>query len=344
MYNFIKKTLIPCDTLAITPQYICQVIKKQFKMKQNFRTMKSKFLIAGIASIALLASCSDDDSDDNITPATNSNNSSANLTMNISGLEDLGPDYAYEGWIMVNGSPVSTGTFTVDASGNPSATGFTVDQAQLDVATKYILTIEPNPDNDPAPSDQKLIAGDFSGNTAAISTAVAPAIGDFSSAAGTYFLRTPTDETGMNNGNDENGIWFGAPGMPPSANFTLPTLPTGWAYEGWVVTSAGPISTGTFTDFGDRDGSNMFSGTQANAGPPIPGEDFFNNAPSGQTFPLDVRGKTVVISVEPVPDNSPMPFLLKPLLSNIDMNAAFAPTSHNFGQNLSSLPTGTVTR
>ena len=163
-------------------------------------------------------------------------------------------------------------------------------------------------------------------------------------AAGTYFLRTPTDENGMNNGNDENGIWFGAPGTPPTANFTLPSLPAGWAYEGWVVTSAGPISTGTFTDFGSRDLSNMFSGTQANAGPPIPGEDFFNNPPAGQTFPLDVRGKTVVISVEPVPDNSPMPFLLKPLIHPISATAGTAPMFHNFDQNLGSLPTGTVSR
>lgn len=38
-------------------------------------------------------------------------------------------------------------------------------------------------------------------------------------------------------------------------------------------------------------------------GPPVPGEDFFINAPSGETFPLDIRGRTVVISVELVPDN-----------------------------------------
>lgn len=304
-------------------------------MKKNFKTA----LMASIASLVLIACSNDDDTKVNEAPAA-----TANFTTNLSGLEDLGTGYAYEGWIMVNGTPVSTGTFTVDGNGKASKTSFVVDQTQLNSATKYILTIEPSPDSDPAPSAHKLIAGNFSGNTATVSTAVAPAIGDFSNAAGTYFLRTPTDETGMNNGNDENGIWFGTPGAPPTANFTLPALPDGWAYEGWLVTSAGPISTGTFTDFGDRDGSNMFSGTQANAGPPVSGEDFFNNAPTGQTFPLDVRGKTVVISVEPVPDNSPMPFLLKPLLSMIDVNAATAPSMHNFGQNLASLPTGTVSR
>ena len=157
-------------------------------------------------------------------------------------------------------------------------------------------------------------------------------------------MRTPTDEDADNNGNDENGVWFGTPGMPPIANLTLPELPTGWTYEGWVIGDGGPISTGTFDDFADRDSSNPFSGTQNNAGPPVPGEDFFLNAPTGETFPLDVRGRTVVISVEPVPDNSSAPFLLKPLLTTLAADAATAPETHDFGQNLSSLPTGTASR
>ena len=132
--------------------------------------------------------------------------------------------------------------------------------------------------------------------------------------------------------------------MPPTANLTLPVLPTGWTYEGWVIGDAGPISTGTFDDFGDRDSNNPFSGTQNNAGPPVPGEDFFLDAPTGETFPLDVRGRTVVISVEPVPDNSSAPFLLKPLLTTLAADAATAPDTHDFGQNLGSLPTGTASR
>ena len=291
-------------------------------------------------SAAFLVACSDDDDSGSSDPTTN-------FDVNLNGLEDLGDGFVYEGWVIVDGAPVSTGTFTVDGNGELSQSSFTVDQAQLDAATKFVLTIEPSPDNDPAPSDQKLVAGDFSGNTASISTAVAPGVGDFSNAAGVYFLRTPTNEPPgtPNNLDDENGVWFGNPGMPPTAGFTLPTLPTGWAYEGWLVTENGPISTGTFTEFGTMDSGNPLSGTENNAGPPIPGEDFFI-APAGSadTYPIDVRGKTVVISVEPVPDNSPAPFLLKPLLSAVAMDAEVAPTVHNFQQNLASLPTGSVSR
>lgn len=293
-----------------------------------------KILSLLLVSTLVITSCDNDD-DTEATP---------NLTVNINGLEDLGAAAIYEGWIIVGGTPISTGTFSVDANGALSTQSFTVDADDLEAATKFVLTVEPVPDNDPAPSDQKLLAGDFANNSATLSTGVAPALGSFDNAAGVLFLRTPTDETAGNNGNDQYGVWFGNPGIPPTAGLTLPTLPTGWAYEGWVIGDAGPISTGTFTAFGVRDDSNGFSGTENNAGPPIPGEDFFNNAPAGETFPLDVRGRRVVISVEPVPDNSPAPFLLKPLISDLASDAATAPTTHNFVQNLGSIPTGTATR
>ncbi len=48
------------------------------------------------------------------------------LVLEVAGLEDLGPGWAYEGWLIVNGSPLSTGVFTVDAEGNPSVTTFHV--------------------------------------------------------------------------------------------------------------------------------------------------------------------------------------------------------------------------
>ena len=192
-------------------------------------------------------------------------------------------------------------------------------------------------DSDPTPAATKILVGDFNGSSAPVNTAI---VGDFSNASGAFFLRTPTDEMGMDNGNNENGVWFGTPGMPPAPNFVLPTLPTGWAYEGWVVGDSGPLSTGTFTAFNTADDAVPFSG--AAAGPPVPGEDFFENAPAGETFPLDVRGRMVVISVEPVPDDSATPFAIKPLVGTAGNDTA--PATHAFGSNLSSLPTGTVSR
>ncbi|WP_367268918.1 anti-sigma factor [uncultured Flavobacterium sp.] len=289
--------------------------------------MIKKMSLAALMLGVLVTSCSSDD-DKATTPQLD------NLTLNLDGLEALGSNYVYEGWIIVDGAPVSTGVFTSVTF--PQT--FQVNAEQLSNATQFVLSIEPANDTDPAPSDTKLLAGDFSGNTADVNTGI---VGDFSSASGMFFLRTPTDETGMNNGNDENGVWFGTPGMPPTANFNLPTLPEGWAYEGWVVGDSGPLSTGTFTAFDTADNAAPFSETMQ-AGPPIPGEDFFLEAPAGETFPLDVRNRTVVISVEPVPDDSPAPFAMKPLVGTAGTETA--PATHPFGQNLTSLPMGSVTR
>ncbi|WP_426429624.1 anti-sigma factor [Winogradskyella sp. HB-48] len=286
--------------------------------------IKKTFL--GLLALSFFAvSCSSDD--DNNTSTT------SDLTLNLQGLEALGSDYVYEGWIIVNGQPISTGTFTSVTF--PQT--FSVNTQQLENATTFVLSIEPAVDPDPAPADTKMLVGDFNGASASVSTAI---VGDFSNASGSFFLRTPTDEMGMNNGNDQYGVWFGTPGMPPVPNFVLPTLPAGWAYEGWVVGDSGPLSTGTFTAFNSADSLAPFSGTAG--GPPVPGEDFFENAPTGETFPLDVRGRTVVISVEPVPDDSPAPFVLKPLVGTAGNDTA--PAIHDFGLNLASFPMGTVTR
>ena len=299
--------------------------------------MITRKMIALGAAVALMISCGDDDEAGTIIPET------GNLELNLTGLEDLGPGFTYEGWVIVDGTPVTTGLFTVDANGEASNTSFPVAQELLDVATKFVLSIEPVPDPDPAPSEQKLVAGDFVNGTTTVSTGVAPALGDFSAAAGTFFMRTPTDEAdGVNNGNDYNGVWFGTAGMPPLANFTLPELGIGWRYEGWVISDAGPVSTGVFEA---ADSTTEISSPGYNSPlypvPPVPGEDFFENAPDGVDFPMDVRGRTVVISVEPWPDNSPAPFLLKPLLGVAGQETA--PINHDFNVNPASFPGGTVT-
>ena len=47
---------------------------------------------------------------------------SSTLSWALTGLQELGPDFEYEGWLIVNGAPLSTGRFTVDGGGTPSST------------------------------------------------------------------------------------------------------------------------------------------------------------------------------------------------------------------------------
>lgn len=243
---------------------------------------------------------------------------SAKLTVNLTGLENLGDDFKYEGWVIVDGSPVSTGVFSVDDAGMLSQSSFYIAKSQLDEATKFVLSIEPTVDPDPAPADTKLLAGDFAGASASVSST--NLVGDFSSSTGKYILATPTD---TDNTNELSGIWFLDNPMAPVAGLDLPTLPAGWKYEGWVVIGGTPISTGTFTDpamADDNAATSPYKGTDNN-GPAYPGEDYVMGMAAGVSFPTDLRGATVVISVEPSPDNSAAPFTLKPLAHMVPSTA-----------------------
>ncbi|MFK7946122.1 MAG: anti-sigma factor [Saprospiraceae bacterium] len=290
--------------------------------------LKLVFLV--VLSAFFIASCTTDEE----TPTTDT------FTLDISGLEDLGDDYAYEGWLIVDGSPVSAGIFNVDANGELSATSFEVDVADLENATAYVLTIEPSPDNDPAPSSVHILAGDFSGDAAAITVDHASAIGtNFTTSTGEFILATPTD--GSMTTDELSGVWWLNP-SGPEASLDLPTLPEGWKYEGWAVIDGTPVSTGTFTSVSGSDDAAPFSGTTA--GPAYPGEDFLMNAPTGLTFPTDLTGGTIVISVEPSPDNSAAPFLLKPLVGTVPTGATDR-TLYGMNNNaMNTNPTGTVTK
>ena len=242
----------------------------------------------------------------------------------------------------MDGAPVSVGFFSVNASGELSKTSYVFDASILASATAYVLTIEPNPDTNLAPSSVHILGGDFSASSATVSVNHALAIGtDFSDAAGNYVLATPTDGP---NTNEKSGVWWLEPLAPGelTAGLTLPTLPSGWKYEGWAVIEGTPVSTGKFTSVTGSDELGVFSGTMA--GPPFPGEDFLMSAPTGLEFPTDLSGQKIVLTVEPDPDTKPTPFLFKPLVADVPADPmTFTPlpmTNNAAGSN----PTGSVTR
>lgn len=112
----------------------------------------------------------------------------------------------------------------------------------------------------------------------------------------------------------------------------LPTLPAGWAYEGWVVTAAGPVTTGRFLtpNGADSDGGGPTAGPLA--GPPRPGQDFINP-------PMNLVGATIAITVEPQPDNSPAPFRIRPLTDEVVDDIA-PPTTQELANTKDVRPSG----
>jgi len=292
--------------------------------------LKSKIGMFAAILVLVVTSCSDDKDDNNDQSMT------TELTLEFLRLDDLGPDYLYEGWIIVDDEPISTGTFSVDLTGVASQAKFTIDSEMLSKATKFVLSIEPSPDSSPLPSNTKIFTGDFNGNVAVLNTTT---IASFSDVSGKFIIGAPTG-TGAEE-QKYSGIWFldNSSGNAV-AGLELPVLMEGWKYEGWVALEGKILSTGMFTSTSGADEAAPYSG--ANPGPAFPGEDFLENAPEGIEFPEDLRGRFVVISVEPFPDNSPRQFTLKPLFARIPDDATGVQT---LGINVvTSFPTGIATR
>ncbi len=264
--------------------------------------------------------------------------------------DNLGPldestDGLYEGWAIIDGQPVSTGVFNVDDAGQPVTPGgdlipsFTVGD-DIGEASAIKISIEPVGDMDPAPSGLIVLTGNVESETTSLSVAI-PGLDMLMGSAGSYILATPSDNE-MDTTNDDQGIWFLA--MPgPMAGLTgLPDLGPNWIYEGWVVDVSGdspmPYTTGTFTmgEGFDSDEAGCNAG-----GPPFPGQDYVAFQ-CGPVLDLDSGDYAAVITIEPVPDNSSNPFMLKPL-------AGLIPTDGLMGGNMmgnqvaDTFPTGTAT-
>lgn len=246
---------------------------------------------------------------------------------NVSELSTLRDGHHYEGWAIYDGDPVSTGKFNVDASGVATdLDGIAIPNGEfeagrdLSIADALVLTIEIPGDVDIVPNETHYLAGNISGTNAIMTVTHGDALGDdFLDAEGSYILATPTDGPDTN---ENSGVWFLSLRMQdPVAGLSLPQLPVGWSYEGWAVIAGQPVTTGKFTAVDMEDDSAPYSDTIASP-PPFPGEDFLFNAPEGLEFPLDLSESTIVVSIEPVPDDSIEPFLLKPLAGNVPSNAA----------------------
>jgi hypothetical protein len=248
------------------------------------------------------------------------------LGLSFTGLPPLSGGFHYEGWAIIGGQAISTGKFNLGPDGNlrtvggqPFAGGGINTDADLGTATAIVITIEPSGDTDANPGVTKVLAGNVSGRSASLTATAAQALGnDFGGASGVFLLATPTDGPGTN---ETSGIWFIDPSSgSPRPGLSLPALPAGWEYEGWTVIDGTPLTTGKFVSTSGPDGAAPFSGPLP--GPPFPGEDYLRNAPAGLAFPRHLGGAMAVITIEPSPDDSPMPFSgLRPLLGPIPAGA-----------------------
>ncbi len=250
------------------------------------------------------------------------------MVISFDGLAPLGDAGVYEAWFVdADGNPVSGGTFDTNAG----PVEFELPDGIPD-AVEVVVSIET--DDDPAPSNTIVLSGAMNGNSADLTTG---GIADFSDASGQYILATPTDGDGPPE-NERSGVWWTI--LPRQQSLFLPELGEGWEYEMWQTIDGIEVAGGKFTDTFASDDAALYSGPET--APPLVGEDYLLNAPEGLTFPVDLRGTTTFISVEPVPDPSPESSGIVPLSGIVPGDAE----DHNplSVENLSdALPTATIT-
>jgi len=187
-----------------------------------------------------------------------------------------------------------------------------------------------------------ILGGDVAGGQADLASDHWVALGDaLEEAGGGFVLATPTD-TDLDN--ELAGIWF----MDPTsgsfeAGLDLPVAPTGWNYEAWVVLGGQPLSMGKFVSVSAPDSANVFGGEVTP--PNFPGEDFLVDAPAGLTFPPDLAGAEVFLTLEPQGEydvDRDAPFFLRFLEATVPAEPA-ASTFYGLMATGEFLPSGTVT-
>ena len=232
------------------------------------------------------------------------------MTVAFDGLVPLGDGGDYELWFIgADGNPVSGGVFDTD-----------VGPVELDLpdgvpgAVEVKVSIET--DDDPAPSSTIVLSGMMDGDAGDRSVDLVADIGDFSDARGQYILATPTDGDGPPE-NERSGVWWTI--LPRQNSLFLPELGEGWEYEVWQIIDGVEVAGGKFTNTFASDDAAPYSGPET--APPLVGEDYLLRAPGGLTFPVDLRGTTTFISVEPSPDPSPDSSGIVPLSGVVPNNA-----------------------
>lgn len=252
-------------------------------------------------------------------------------------------------------------------------------------SSHIFITLEPEGDINLFPSCQVMLAGEIVGRSANMTTQGVPVtenfpcaqsdgnggffigLADFSTAAGVFQMRSPTDDVSNGTNNDFAGVWFSQPSAGTISEdgqdlpgLVLPVLESGLVYEAWAVVNGVTRSMGTFTaptGF-DSDAMTALQRGPDSIGPPFPGGDFvvdFN--PTNIIDPPVLDLTTTVnfpegdyrafISIEPDIDNDRDPFQLEILSAIIPSTAVDSENRTTGNVDLDSLfvnlPTGTAT-
>lgn len=228
---------------------------------------------------------------------------SSTIEFSISGLPAIPDSMTFVTWFENEDTSQSVPVilFSGDAENGTLTYNSEKPLRMLQTAQLFWVTIERKSLLDTLPptapvNSRKILGGRFVNG--GCNLGIGENIFNFDISSAVYNLLTPTDSL---NANPLSGIWFVdsldqviAPGLDLSELFG------GWRYEGWVEINGILISTGRFSSPRGTDQANLYGSTLPPL--PFPGEDFIANPPAGVTFPINLSGAKVYITLE-VNDN-----------------------------------------
>ncbi len=225
--------------------------------------------------------------------------------LQLSGLKPLDPatEGVYHLWaIGQRNRSNSLGAFFINASGQITdangvpRTQFPANGFSLQNTRSLLITIEASADAPNSPAGTQILTGTFVDGVANLSVPISTNIRN---AAGSVRIFTPTDGPDTN---ENSGFWFQDANGDPSLD--LPDTTAALSYEVFVEVGGMTIPVGRFERPDTADDNNRFSSTAFPA-PERPGEDLLVNPPEGLTFPLDLSGARITISLEGRFNDSP---------------------------------------
>ncbi|MCA9319141.1 MAG: hypothetical protein KDB53_00330 [Planctomycetes bacterium] len=202
------------------------------------------------------------------------------------------------------------------------------------MATSLFISFEDEADMDPLTSGRVLLQGSPVGGLATMSVVGRSATGgrglaDFSFAAGTFQLDTPTNDLPGVSEDDQFGLLFRRAGIVLDSNatsLTLPALPSGFVYEAFVENrlTGRMLSVGRFADASHSDQNDAASRSRGfERKPGFPGEDFLFDVPTVARLAAGPGSITqVFVTVEAVPDAEDGPSFLRVLQAAVPAGAA----------------------
>lgn len=258
--------------------------------------MRRLAIAATVAGLALMPACNNIPTE--ITPLPRAIGEVEAIYMEISQLQPLDPatQGVYVLWALTDRSGaermtdfyVSTQGILVDATGTPIVR-FTSDDFPLRKTLGLLITIELSAVATDGPTGMQILTGTFVEGVAILTVPIPATV---TSSSGTMQVFTPTDGA---NTNENSGIWGVTSTGEPSLRLADTTAAL--EYETFIDVGGLSLPVGRFDVVNKADDANAYIASTIPP-PDRPGEDLLQNPPPGITFPVDLSGARVSISLE----------------------------------------------